>query len=202
MTRVHGAWCVTAFVAAVLVAGPAGLGARQASPGQGQAKPPVNRDAQLNVEFLKRVDGYVALHRKMEDTLPKLSKEATPAEIDRHQRELSRLIEQGRRQARAGDVFWKESRAYFRRLLAGAFSGPEGRKLKASINDENPGPIRLRVNGRYPDTVPLSTMPPQVLASLPKLPEELEYRFIGERLILLDVHAHIIVDYMDDALPN
>ena len=33
-------------------------------------------------------------------------------------------------------------------------------------------------------------MPPQVLAALPKLPEDIEYRFIGDRLILLDVHAH------------
>ena len=38
-------------------------------------------------------------------------------------------------------------------------------------------------------------MPPQVLQALPKLPEELEYRFIGDRLILFDIHAHIIVDH-------
>jgi hypothetical protein len=40
-----------------------------------------------------------------------------------------------------------------------------------------------------------------VLAALPKLPKDLEYRFIGDRLILLDVHAHTIADYMDKALP-
>jgi hypothetical protein len=68
--------------------------------------------------------------------------------------------------------------------------------------DENPGRIQLQVGGRYPDEVPLSTMPPQVLAALPKVPEELEYRFIGRRLILLDVHAHLVVDYIDDALPR
>jgi len=50
--------------------------------------------------------------------------------------------------------------------------------------------------------VPLSTVPPQVLSSLPKLPEDLEYRFIGERLILLDVHAHIIADFMENAFPR
>jgi hypothetical protein len=68
--------------------------------------------------------------------------------------------------------------------------------------DENPGPIKLQVNSRYPDTVPLATMPPQVLAALPRLPEDLEYRFIGTRLVLLDVHADIIVDYIDDAMPS
>jgi hypothetical protein len=58
------------------------------------------------------------------------------------------------------------------------------------------------VNGRYPDGVPLTTMPPQVLAALPKLPPELEYRFIGERLVLLDGPAHLIVDFIQDALPR
>jgi hypothetical protein len=188
-------------VAPILVVTGALTAQQQPPPGTGQAKPPVNRDAQLSVDFLKRVEEYVALHRKLEDTLPDLSKEALPANIDRHQRELGRLIEQARPNAQPGTIFFKESRAYFRRQLAAAFAGTQGSRLRESINDENPGPIRLRVNGRYPDTIPLTTMPPQVLASLPKLPEELEYRFIGERLILLDVHAHVIVDYMDDALP-
>jgi hypothetical protein len=44
-------------------------------------------------------------------------------------------------------------------------------------------------------------MPPQILAALPKLPEDLEYRFIGDRLILLDAHANLVVDYIDKALP-
>ena len=61
--------------------------------------------------------------------------------------------------------------------------------------------VPLTVNGRYPDTVPLSTVPPQVLQNLPTLPEDLEYRFVGRRLILLDTHAHTIADYMDRALP-
>jgi hypothetical protein len=74
--------------------------------------------------------------------------------------------------------------------------------MMATILDDNPGPIQLMVNGRYPDEVPLSTVPPQVLSSLPKLPEELEYRFVGERLVLLDVHAHTIADYMDNAFPR
>jgi len=164
--------------------------------------PRVNADAALAVEFTKRAQAYVAIHKKAAGQLPALPKEATPQQIDQHQRALGRLIEQARPKAPPGDIFTKEIRAYFRRQLEGAFSGPEGRQLKASIMDENPGPIKLRVNGRYPDTVPLTTMPPQVLAALPKLPEQLEYRFIGERLILLDVPAHLIVDYIEDALPK
>ena len=115
---------------------------------------------------------------------------------------IARLIQQARRNAKPGDVFTRESRHVIRRLLARVFAGPEGKELKASIMDENPLLIKLDVNGRYPDSVPLSTVPPQVLQGLPKLPDEMEYRFIGNRLVLVDVHAHLIVDYVDNALPN
>ena len=69
--------------------------------------------------------------------------------------------------------------------------------------EENPGEVvKLVVNGRYPDTIPLSSVPPQILQALPPLPQELEYRFIETSLILLDVRAHIIVDYLTGAVPR
>jgi hypothetical protein len=70
-----------------------------------------------------------------------------------------------------------------------------------SIMDENPVGLKITVNMRYPDQVPLSTMPPDLLAALPKLPEEFEFRFVGDRFILLDKHAHLIVDFVDNVLP-
>jgi hypothetical protein len=42
-------------------------------------------------------------------------------------------------------------------------------------------------------------MPPQVLKQLPKLPEELEYRFVRTNLILFDPHAHTIPDWVERA---
>jgi hypothetical protein len=162
----------------------------------------VNPDAALAVEFTKRVEAYGELHKQAAAKMPALPKEAAPEQIDKHQRELGQQIERLRGGAKPGDVFTKEIRAYFRRQLEGAFAGVEGRRLRETIMDENPGPIRLRVNGRYPDTVPLATMPPKVLAALPKLPQMMEYRFIGERLILLDVPAHLVIDFIEDALPR
>ena len=162
----------------------------------------VNQDARLAAEFTARVNAYMDLHGGLESKLPKLSKEATPEEIDKHQRALGRMIADARRTARPGDVFTRDIRALFRRYLAAVFSGPDGKELKASIMDENPGPVKVTVNQRYPDEIPLATMPPQVLRWLPKIPEELEYRFIADRLVLLDVHAHIIVDVIEHALPS
>jgi hypothetical protein len=152
--------------------------------------------------FSNRVNAYLDMHNRLERTLPNLSKETTPQAIDQHQRALAKLINAERQAAKRGDIFGPDAEKIFKSHLARIFGGPDGRQLKASIMDENPvGAVKLAVNGRYPDEVPMSTVPPQVLAALPKLPEEIEYRFVGDHLILLDVHAHTIIDYIDNALP-
>ena len=149
----------------------------------------------------ERLADYVALHQKVERSLPAMPDEATPEQIDRRQRVLEQRLRTARAQARQGDIFTPEARPVIRRLLADVFDGPEGRQLKSSIMDENPTQVALKVNGRYPDTVPISTVPPEVLQTLPKLSEDMEYRFIGDALILLDAHAHIVADFIDDAIP-
>jgi hypothetical protein len=153
-------------------------------------------------EFQKRVQDYVALHKKVEATAPRLPDDATPEQIDAALIQLSRGISTARATAKVGDIFAPGMQAWVRRTLVQAFSGPDGKNLRASILDENPIGASVRVNGPYPDSIPLSTMPPKVLAALPKLPEELEFRFVGDRLILFDHHAHLIVDYVDRALPE
>jgi hypothetical protein len=160
----------------------------------------VNPDAGAIQDFLKRVDEYVKLHKKLEDTIPKLSKQTTPEEIDRHQRTLAKLIQEARKDAKQGDLLTPGMQRLIRKLLRPIFAGKGGAQIKAEILDkEFKGNVKLAVNARYPDEVPISTVPPQVLAQLPKLPEELEYRFIRNNLILFDPHAHIIADYMQRA---
>ena len=161
------------------------------------ARPMSETAAQGLAEFNERVTAYAALHAKLEATLPPLPTETTPAVIDKHQRALAALMVKARQGAKQGDIITPATQLVFRQVLARVFTAQDGRELKASILDENPGNVGLKVNGRYPDEIPLSTVPPQVLAALPKLPKDLEYRFIGDRLILLDVHAHTIADFMD-----
>jgi hypothetical protein len=174
----------------------------QAKPTPSPAAQPGSADAAALAEFEARVKDYVALQKKVEETLPKLSRDSTPNQIDSHQRALARLVREARAGARPGRLFTPGVQAVVHRLLDQVFGGADGAALKASIMDENPGSIKLTVNGRYPDSVPLSTVPPQVLQGLPELPDGLEFRFIGRHLILLDEHAHIIVDLMENALPR
>lgn len=162
--------------------------------------PRVNANAAIMEEFTRRVDGYVALHTKLEGTLPNLPKQTTPQDIDTHQRGLAKLIQDARKAARPGEILTPAMQRVIRTLLRPMFSGKDGQQIKSEILDkEYKGNVKLVVNGRYPDEVPISTVPPQVLEALPKLSEELEYRFIQNNLILFDPHAHIIIDYMDRA---
>jgi hypothetical protein len=162
-------------------------------------------DADALATMNERLKAYVALHLTTERSLPALPKAATPGQIDKNQRAFEGLMRKARATAKPGDIFTSAARPIILRLLASVFGGPDGRKLKMAIVEENPADpvtLKLTVNGRYPDTVPLTTIPPEILQTLPKLTEDLEYRFIGDWLILLDTHAHIIVDFVDNALPK
>jgi hypothetical protein len=197
MTRTTGS-----FQAAVLMLSMAVLpsGAAPAAASGPQAATPA--DTEAVAEFRKRCAAYVELHNKIDAGLPKLPQDATPEQIDHGQQLLSKGIAAARATAKPGDVFTPGMVAYLRQTLGAVFKRPDGKQLRSSILDENPVDATVRINGPYPDEIALSTMPPQLLAALPKLPEELEYRFIGERLILFDHHAHLIVDYIDRALPR
>lgn len=167
---------------------------------QAKQPPRVNASAAVIQDFLKRVGTYVTLHKKLEATLPKLPEQTTPQQIDKHQRDLAALIQAARKDAKPGDLLTVGMQRRIRVLLRPVFAGQQGLQIKNEIVDkEYKGSVKLQVNGRYPDEVPISTVPPQVLQALPKLPEELEYRFIQNSLILFDPHAHIIVDFMDRA---
>jgi len=176
------------------------LGLTPSATGQPPTPAPVNANAAILLEFTRRVEAYVALHRKLEATLPNLKEQTTPDLIDKHQRAMEQLLRGARKDAKQGDLFTTAMRRLVRQLLGPIFSGPDGQQVRAEIlDDEYTGSVKLVVNGRYPDEVPISTMPPKVLAQLPKLPEELEYRFIHTNLILFDSHAHLIADYVAQA---
>jgi hypothetical protein len=184
-----------ALVAAAVIV----LFAGASTTGATQDAPP-NPDAPIVADFLDRVKRYEALHNKLESTLPAVPAGATPEAIAQHQEAMERLLTRARANARRGDVFTDPVRAYIRRQLSRVFSGPDGAHARATILDEDTRAVKLTINSRYPSTVPVSTVPPQVLLVLPRLPETLEYRFVGDTLVLLDIHAGTVVDFMEKAL--
>ena len=187
----------SSIVALVVALLPPAVARGQQKPADVKAAQAVNRDAQAIADFKTRVDEYVALRKKADDSAPPLKKTDQPRDIKEAQQGLVERIGAARSTAKQGDIFTPRLQQFIRTLLRPIFSGKDGLQIKNEILDkEYKGEVKLAVNGRYPDEVPVSTMPPQVLAALPKLPEEIEYRFIQNNMILFDPHAHIIVDFM------
>jgi hypothetical protein len=167
-----------------------------------EAPPRSPSEADAVAAFETHVKEYVALHEKLESMLPSLPRQPTPAQVEKDQRALGDRIRFARSDAKPGEFFTPGMQAYLKRVLGEVLSGPDGKTMKASIMDENPGLPKIVLNERYPSSIPLSTMPPRVLAPLPKLIGELEFRFIGPRLVLVDTEADIILDFTDNILPQ
>jgi hypothetical protein len=159
-------------------------------------------DAKITAAFLDRVETYLQLRQKLESSAPPLPKQATPEQIDGHQQALAQSVRAARSGARPGDLFDPAMTALVKRRLSAVFAGAQGSGLRHEILNEYPGGVTVTVNGRYPDRVPIANMPKVVLDRLPELPDDLEYRFVGEDLILFDPHAHLVIDYIRNALPG
>ena len=162
---------------------------------------PVNADARVIQNFQNRIAEYLKLHKSIEQNLPALKPTDAPEEILRHQQELARRIREARRQASQGDIFSSDIKDEFRRLIAIAMRGKQAARIKESMMRSEPVQFPLNIDASYPAGVPLQTTPPTLLQNLPNLPPELEYRVVGHQLILRDVNANLIIDFMAEAIP-
>jgi hypothetical protein len=155
----------------------------------------------LRDEFARRVDAYVALRRQLEQLLPP---EIVTPELDAlfaPRRAMNREMRLARRQARQGDIFTPALGAYFRTVIAETLQRERIVDLLAIIEDENTVRTPARVNGDYPAGRSVPAMPPCLLEALPTLPREVRYSFVGQDLILWDLHAGLIVDYVRQVVP-
>jgi hypothetical protein len=114
-------------------------------------------------------------------------------------RALASAIRAARYDARAGDVFGVEMSGRILRMVRADLSARAPRDRDA-ILFEVPAVADVRVNDGYPNGAPLATMPPLLLMQLVPLPPELQYRFLGDAIIMLDVDASLIVDVVPHAL--
>ena len=165
------------------------------------AAPQVNHDAQIMQLFQNRVTEYIKLHKSIEGQLPPLTPTDSPEKILQHQQELARRIREARKQIAEGDIFIPECRVEFRRLIGIAMRGDAAARIQKSLANSEPVQFPLNVNASYPAGIALQTTPPTILQNLPKLPAELEYRIVDHQLILRDVNANLIIDFMAEAIP-
>jgi hypothetical protein len=146
-------------------------------------------------EFAGKITDYLGLRVDLEKGLPALSGADDPVQVRAYETTLAGRIRDARKGARQGDLFTPQATAAIRKILRQIDSG-----TWRMIMDANPGSFPNRVNDAYPKDKPLSTMPPDLLARLPRLPEGLQYRFVGTDLILHDTRANLILDRIPEAI--
>ena len=151
-------------------------------------------------DFEQRVQQYLDTHKQMHVAV-KPSDSA--AKIDQEKQQARQKIKQARPEAKQGDIFTPAISTYFREQLALTLRGPDGAKVRSSLRHAEPLPnLSLKVNSRYPKDLPLQSTPPTLLANLPYLPGELEYRIVGQTLVLYDVSSGLIADLLPNAISD
>ena len=176
-------------------------GAAQQKPSSQSSTPAVNADAATLADFKQRLTKYIELQKDVADDSPPLKETSDPAKVTAAKDVRAAKLQAARKDAKPGDIFTPQVRALFRRLMYPELKGEDGPETKEAITgDDGPPKVPLKVNAKYPDTQPLPTVPPNLLARLPQLPEDVEYRIVGKHLILRDVDANIIVDFVPNAI--
>lgn len=160
--------------------------------------PAVNPNAAVMADFKARVEKYAALYKDLAKGAAAQKSDRSAEQVNTQKTALAAKIQAARAGATQGDIFSVEMRPIFRRLLAPELKGDDGRDAKALIRDDapTPGTVSFKVNAKYPEDQPKPTMPANLLLNLPPLPDPLEYRVVGQHLLLLDTAADLIVDYI------
>ena len=147
-------------------------------------------------EFDARMAEYAKLRSTLQKGLPPLAVTANPIEIQQAERLLAARIRKARAGAGRHDIFTEETRRAFRQILRPVTTAA----TCAFMRDDNPGEWGWAVNAEYPKHHPVSSVPPAMLAVLPRLPEDVFYRFLDTDLILHDTRANVMLDRIDNAL--
>lgn len=170
-----------------------------AGAGAGQVR--VNADAAISAAFQNKVAEYVKLRKTAEAGLPQVKPGDGGFGIPQHQVELAGRIREARGSAKQGDICSPEVAGELRRLIGLAMQGANSKRILRSLRHAEPIALKIAVNGSLPEKLPLQSTPPTLLMNLPKLPPEVDYRVIGNALVLRDTGANMVIDYVPDALP-
>jgi len=159
-------------------------------------------DAAAIHQFDAAIAKYLASRKRLLGEVAGPVPESTAPKLTQASDALAAAIQRSRPKARPGDLFMPPVTAVIKRRVVDAVQKENLGPVLAGIDDEEAGPKVPSIHMRFPAAAPMATMPPSLLAVLPKLPKELEYRIIGNYLILRDVDAALIIDVIPGAVPR
>ena len=155
-------------------------------------------------QFVAATREYAWMHRRLEWAIGPLEVNADIDRIHHAVVQLADAIRAERPDAKPGDLFTPALAVQLRQRIAEAlaahdYTAADVRAAEAA-DGTDPSLVRLAVNGPFPWGY-ASAMFRCVIEALPELPPELQYRMVGNTLVLVDVHASLVVDLLPSALP-
>jgi hypothetical protein len=165
------------------------------------AQPVMASDAER--QFVAATQEYAGMHRRLEQAIGPIEINSGTARIERNVMALAAAIKAERPDARAGDFFTPMLAGELRARIVTALSvhelAAEDVREAEAVDGVDASVVTLSVNGAFPWAYS-TAMFPCILDALPPLPVELQYRIVGDTLVLIDVHASLVVDLLPSAL--
>ncbi len=159
-------------------------------------------------QFDQGVAEYQKVRDHLADSLGSVDETKSQAEIAARSAALAAAITTARTSATQGQIFTPEAAVVIATMIKDEYRR-RGDSLTANreqhadeYREDGLPPFVPQVNKIFPTIYPLPTFDALLLPLLPKLPDHLEYRRMDHFLLIRDVEANLIVDYMPDAFPN
>lgn len=165
-----------------------------------QPAPQADSQAAALKDFQQRLKAYVDLRADLTRKLKPLSPTASASELAERQESLAAALRQTRKTAKQGDLIPTPVASQLRTIVQTDLKNRSAESRQAAFSEVANATAPI-INRTYPADAALPTMPPLLLAKLPMLPENLQYRFLGRHLLLLDSDTQLILDYVSNVLP-
>lgn len=144
----------------------------------------------------------MALRTKLATEVTGPVKDSSAAQVNNASDALAGGIERARQGAQQGAIFSAPVAAMIKQRIAAAVRSGNLESVLADIDDEAKTGPAPKVHLRLPVSMQMATMPASLLKVLPTLPKALEYRILGTYLVIRDVDASLILDYIPGAVPR
>jgi hypothetical protein len=174
---------------------PTGAGAPSAD-----GRPKVNEQALALQGFQTRLKAYLALREELSRKLKPLSSTPSATELTARQNSLATAMMAARATAKRGDLVPKLVAEQIATTISEDFRRRNTVATKGTLK-EVPVAAVPQVNKVYPPGDAMPTVPPLLLKNLPQLPDNLQYRFFGRSIVILDGDLQLIADVIPGVLP-
>lgn len=152
--------------------------------------------------FHQSVEDYAALHRLLQDRLGISVPAGDTAALRASRHHLAVALRDARAMARQGSIFTPAAAQAFDCRMIGLLLRV-GNATEAMTSGLLPlrDSVHPTINDSYPEHV-LRELPEFVLRAMPPLPEEIAYRVFDRDLVLWDIFARTVIDYVPNVLPD